>query len=250
MLTLPVITQCCMEALYKLGKTQQQLVDIAKRFERRRCNHREAIDPSACLKDVVGSSNKHRYILAIQDPALRNSLSSIPGLPIIHFNPRGVLVLSPPSDATLRVKFKGEEERRLEGVKEMEGVVDGGNVVGSSGQAVHVPAEKRGKRKAPNPMSVKKKKVVPQEAKKNKTVAFEGDATATGKKRSRGEEQGTLEVEDVENEHAATSEPSTRKKRKRSKGKSEVARAIAELDGTNAGSEVGQVVRGSDEESD
>lgn len=50
----PVITQCCVEALYKLGKEHQRLVDLAKRFERRKCNHREAIDPNDCLKDVIG----------------------------------------------------------------------------------------------------------------------------------------------------------------------------------------------------
>lgn len=51
-----VITQCCVEALYKLGKEYQQVTNLAKTFERRRCNHREAIEPDACLKDVVGRS--------------------------------------------------------------------------------------------------------------------------------------------------------------------------------------------------
>lgn len=45
-----------MEALYKLGKEYQEVTNLAKRFERRRCNHREAIEPEACLKDVVGES--------------------------------------------------------------------------------------------------------------------------------------------------------------------------------------------------
>jgi hypothetical protein len=51
-----VITQCCVEALYKLGKEHQRLIDLAKRFERRKCNHREAIEPNECLKDVIGES--------------------------------------------------------------------------------------------------------------------------------------------------------------------------------------------------
>lgn len=50
----PVITQCCMEALYKLGRSHQSTIDLAKTLERRRCNHREAIDPNECLKDVIG----------------------------------------------------------------------------------------------------------------------------------------------------------------------------------------------------
>jgi hypothetical protein len=54
----PVITQCCIEALYALGKPGQPIVNVAKTFERRRCNHREAIAPDECIKDVVGESSE------------------------------------------------------------------------------------------------------------------------------------------------------------------------------------------------
>lgn len=50
----PVITQCCIEALYRMGKEFQPVVDMAKRAERRKCNHREAVPPQDCLKDMVG----------------------------------------------------------------------------------------------------------------------------------------------------------------------------------------------------
>ena len=50
------MTQCCIEALYKLGKEQQAATDLAKTFERRKCNHRTALDPQECLRDVVGGS--------------------------------------------------------------------------------------------------------------------------------------------------------------------------------------------------
>lgn len=50
-----VITQCCMVELYKLGPAHQVTVDMAKRFERRKCNHREAIESDQCVLDVVGS---------------------------------------------------------------------------------------------------------------------------------------------------------------------------------------------------
>ena len=53
---LAVITQCCIDSLYKMGKDHQPVVDIAKTFERRKCNHREAIDSDECLKDVIGES--------------------------------------------------------------------------------------------------------------------------------------------------------------------------------------------------
>jgi Fcf1 len=50
-----VITQCCIVELYKMGKDRQAAVDLAKDFERRKCNHREAIEGSTCLREVVGA---------------------------------------------------------------------------------------------------------------------------------------------------------------------------------------------------
>lgn len=50
-----VITQCCMHELYLQGKVRQPAVDLAKTFERRKCNHREAIPGDECLSSVVGT---------------------------------------------------------------------------------------------------------------------------------------------------------------------------------------------------
>jgi U3 small nucleolar RNA-associated protein 23 len=52
-----VITQCSMVELHTLGPTQQHVVDVAKGFERRKCNHREAIPNDECIKSVVGKSH-------------------------------------------------------------------------------------------------------------------------------------------------------------------------------------------------
>lgn len=54
-----VITQCSIHELYTQGKDQQLAVDLAKLFERRKCNHREAIPGDDCLQSVVGSSWNH-----------------------------------------------------------------------------------------------------------------------------------------------------------------------------------------------
>lgn len=50
-----MITQCAMQVLYDAGKEGQEVVDLAKRFERRKCNHREPIANDACLTDVIGA---------------------------------------------------------------------------------------------------------------------------------------------------------------------------------------------------
>ncbi|KAF8807573.1 PIN domain-like protein [Phlegmacium glaucopus] len=98
-----MITQCCIHELYLQGPEQQPAVDLAKLFERRKCNHREAIPGDECLTGIIGTNNKHRYVVATQSHPLRVKLRSIPAAPIVHIN-RSVMVLEPPSDTTLNTK--------------------------------------------------------------------------------------------------------------------------------------------------
>jgi len=152
----PMITQCSIETLYKLGPEFQNVVDVAKSFERRRCNHREAKPEAECVADVVGPTNKHRYSLALQDTRQRNQLRRIPGVPIIHFNERGVLVLELPSPATLAHKEKEEQARMTAQIvthPSLPNVITDPNAAAST-------ATKRKKVKGPNPLSVRKKKGV------------------------------------------------------------------------------------------
>ena len=118
-----MITQCCIHELYLKGKEAQSAVDLAKTFERRRCNHREAIPGDECLLSVVGESstslrcsqsetysyvgdsNKHRYVIASQSTPLRQQLRQIAAVPLVHVN-RSVMILEPPSNATLAQKEK------------------------------------------------------------------------------------------------------------------------------------------------
>ncbi|ODV82190.1 uncharacterized protein CANTADRAFT_24814, partial [Suhomyces tanzawaensis NRRL Y-17324] len=80
--TKPMITQCCMQALY--DSKNQRAIDVAKTFERRKCNHREAINPDKCIESItsIDGENKHRYIIASQSIDLRRLLRKIPGVPL------------------------------------------------------------------------------------------------------------------------------------------------------------------------
>lgn len=49
-----VITQCCIHELYLQGNLMQPVVDTAKTYERRKCNHKEAIAGDECILSVVG----------------------------------------------------------------------------------------------------------------------------------------------------------------------------------------------------
>ncbi|WVR08795.1 hypothetical protein IAU60_005853 [Kwoniella sp. DSM 27419] len=237
----PMITQCCMEALYKLGKDVQRTTDLAKTFERRKCNHRTALEADECLQDVIGATNKHRYVLASQSGKLRVALQNIPGLPIVHFNPRGVLVLSPPSTATVREKNKVEEARRVEGAKELDGVVDGGNVVGAPTVAAGSTVGRK-KTKGVNPLSAKKKKV---------TIDSRQPATSEVEKKRRRDSDAGADGEgdhQVEKAVAAGEEAGEggKKKRKRRK-KSAVKDAIAELNAEAEAEQRGRAVTGGSE---
>lgn len=53
--TSAVITQCCMQALYDLGEEAQDVVDVAKGFERRKCNHLKARPEDECLTTMAGA---------------------------------------------------------------------------------------------------------------------------------------------------------------------------------------------------
>ena len=51
----------------------------------------------------LGDSNKHRYVVATQSLTLRGRLRAIPAVPLVHVT-RSVMILEPPTDATLRAK--------------------------------------------------------------------------------------------------------------------------------------------------
>ncbi|KAH9857848.1 Fcf1-domain-containing protein [Lenzites betulinus] len=170
----PMITQCCIHELYLQGKTQQPAVDLAKTFERRKCNHREAIPGDECLASVVGETNKHRYVVATQSQDLRPTLRAVPGVPIVHMN-RSVMILEPPSDATLRVKALEESKALLP---------SGSEAATLPAAPTQEPPKKRKKGpKGPNPLSVKKKKS--QTEGSTKKSAGEAPRAQVGEKRKR-----------------------------------------------------------------
>ncbi|ESK98374.1 rrna-processing protein utp23 [Moniliophthora roreri MCA 2997] len=146
----PMITQCCITELY-LQDGQQPAVDLAKTFERRKCNHREAILGSECLSSVVGDSNKHRYVIATQSQPLRSKLRTVPAVPLVHIN-WSVMVLEPPSDTTIKAKQEAEEKS----------LHAPASAIASAPTTTEHPRKKRKGPKGPNPLSVKKKQTVEQ----------------------------------------------------------------------------------------
>lgn len=162
----PMITQCCIETIYQTKN--QQLIDFAKSFERRKCNHKEIINPSDCIELIVNinGENKHRYIIASQDLNLRKKLRKIPGIPLIYMN-RSVMVMEPLSDASKKYNENIENLKLTAGLNskdagKLDEIKDNNTSVeeekGKDGEVKK--SKKRKGPKEPNPLSVKKKKKV------------------------------------------------------------------------------------------
>jgi len=180
----PMITQCSMRHLYNADPKSESLILQAKDYERRRCDHHlleEPLSTLECLKSVVDSkghgTNKHRYVIASQDTALRSAMRKIPGVPLIYIN-RSVMIMEPMASATEQVKEKEEREKFRNGLKtrpnantrkraweddEEQDATSGAQEMPAVKNGISTregaPAKKKKKGpKGPNPLSVKKAK--------------------------------------------------------------------------------------------
>lgn len=201
-----MITQCCMQALY-LTKNQEA-IEIAKGFERRRCNHppKDPLSPLECLSDVVNvkGANKHRYVVASQNIEIRRLLRKLPGVPLIHLS-RSVMIMEPLSDASSKVSEKVEGAKLLKGLNDpSSGRVDTSPTSETSSTKPNPQKRKKGP-KGPNPLSMKKKKVKTDDGNKNKDSKEENtvdDSQDKTKRRRRRNKNGLKSNEKADSEQS------------------------------------------------
>jgi len=132
-----------------------------------------AMDARKALEMLVGSSNRHKYVVATQDDDFKSALALVPGVPVIGFQ-QVVLVLEAPSRASVDAAAQRErrkmeparaERKALRALAAASGPPtaphgDQAPTVGS-GHAVSGAARKRKRRKGvsgPNPLSLLKPK--------------------------------------------------------------------------------------------
>jgi U3 small nucleolar RNA-associated protein 23 len=145
----------------------QGIIAVAKNCERRRCGHHELEHPLStldCLKDVVDSkdqsTNKHRYVIASQDGAVRGYMRKIPGIPLIYVS-RSVMILEPMAESTEKVRLNQEKGKFKAGILESRGSKRKrqDDVAENPTPEQQVTKKRRNKGpKGPNPLSVKKPK--------------------------------------------------------------------------------------------
>ena len=218
-----VITQCSMRHLYAAVKEPgvPYLIDKAKTYERRRCNHLpeeypEPLSAKDCLSSVVdpkgGKTNKHRYVVASQDVEVRKAMRGIMGVPLVYIN-RSVMIMEPMASASAETRERGERSKFRDGIKAKErgsGSLkrkreEGDGEAGGDGEEGEKKKVKRKGPKGPNPLSVKKPKKRP--------TATEGEGSTAASKKEK-KETGAASAAQLDGE-AGGSDPTLKRKRKR-----------------------------------
>ncbi|OTB05576.1 hypothetical protein M426DRAFT_10617 [Hypoxylon sp. CI-4A] len=217
----PLITQCSMRHLYKRKSEPgvEAAIEQAKnQFERRRCGHHpdEYPDPLSaleCIHSVVDPKengvNKHRYVCAINDEAVRASLRRVAGTPLVFIR-RSVMIMEPMATVSAKIRSKDERSKFRAELKtpigkrkreeEDDSDDESGEKKAATGATEGDKAEKKKKNKAfgrkePNPLAVKKKKPkpssneqqskTPNESKAKESTGEEGTGETEGQKRKR-----------------------------------------------------------------
>ena len=168
-----MITQCCMRQLYTTN--DQSVIESAKLFERKRCGHHDLERPLSaleCLESCVDPKgtgvNSHRYIVAAQEPEIRDEMRSIPGVPLIYIT-RSIILLEPMSGLSTDIREGAERGKFREGIREprkrkrdtQEDTLAGEEVPSRARQDQEEPQVQKKRKwvkgpKGPNPLSVKK----------------------------------------------------------------------------------------------
>jgi U3 small nucleolar RNA-associated protein 23 len=206
LITASVISQCSIRELYA-DRENQPAIEVAKSFERRRCNHHTLEKPLSaleCLSSVVdekdNGTNKHNYVVASQDQSVRAFMRQIPGVPLIYIH-RSVMIMEPMADATQDVRSKDERMKFRAGLKSKplkanlgkrprdEPQPDLENKSGHPDAANEEDQKKRRKKgpKGPNPLSAMKpkKRNIGDDKPVETTNETETDAATAKKKRKR-----------------------------------------------------------------
>ena len=170
-----------MRHLYTSEPRVPQLVELAKTFERRRCDHHTLDQPLTtldCLKSVVdpkgSGTNRHRYVVASQSLDVRAGMRRIAGVPLIYIN-RSVMILEPMARTTEDVRERSEKSKFRAMLKDKRAGLDtskrktaadatvgvtfegASNMIEPSTAQDEATAKKRKRGpKGPNPLSVKK----------------------------------------------------------------------------------------------
>ena len=213
-----------MRHLYAAEPPAPHLVEQARTYERRRCNHHVLDQPLStleCLRSVVDAkasrTNKHRYVVASQRVDVRASLRTIAGVPQVYIN-RSVMIMEPMTDVTVQLRAREEKGKFRAGLlgkrsgsstlkrkREDADAVVNAATVRSGPVAETVRVRKKGP-KGPNPLSVKKPK-------RDVSAADRARSSATSSERP-SDDTASTDVAGVHGQEASSIKKKRRRKHK------------------------------------
>lgn len=157
-----LVPNIVLDELEKLGEPVKETLYQAQTFKKHKYGNGST--PSEVILDIIGETNRHKFIICTQDVELRHQLQQIPGVPLIYMN-KASFVIEPPSRTSHAVTDKNEqkknepkrdERRRLQ--QQMGNKALASTHVNYTG-VNHKKRKNNNIVKQPNPLSVKKKKV-------------------------------------------------------------------------------------------
>ena len=164
-----LVPNIVLDELEKIGEPVKETLYQAQTFKKHKYGNGST--PSEVILDIIGQTNRNKFVVCTQDVDLRHQLQKIPGVPLIYMN-KASFVIEPPSYASNRLTEKQEqkknepkrdERRRLQqamGGKSLSSI----NKNHNNDNSINPLSKKRKKGsgggiKQPNPLSMKKKKV-------------------------------------------------------------------------------------------
>lgn len=169
-----VVTECILQDIKARGHDFTSAYILAKRFETRRCPHKEkAVSSYECIRDLVGAENHQHFCVATQNPKLKDRMRKIPGVPLVYVNIKGNGLGLEPMTEKSKEMVRLNEKEKVKPLDKETARLKRLLYTNDEEEQVHEskPKPKKRKVKGVNPLAMKKKKKKTPPPKKNTVEA-------------------------------------------------------------------------------
>ncbi|RKP39582.1 hypothetical protein BJ085DRAFT_10774, partial [Dimargaris cristalligena] len=87
------LSHCSLHHIEARGDDALEELIAARRFAKWTCHHKEPLSERECIKQCLGSDNKHKMWVGTMSSATRLQLEKIPGIPFVFINSRDIMVI-------------------------------------------------------------------------------------------------------------------------------------------------------------
>ena len=178
-----IIPRCIFKEIQLIEEKIPGILSTINQYKIEECEHNQ-IDPISCIRNYIGKKNHDKYFVATQDDFLRKQLRQIPGVPLIFFG-QNMLLIDKLSAASLYASERRENLKEAPQKKEQKILKEKKNEIKEflieefknskyykrkreEYKLNKLMGKIRKKAKAPNPLSVKKKKSYYEQLEKDK----------------------------------------------------------------------------------